>query len=87
MAFGGGHEEVFLGRDFNSTPNYSEKISAVIDEEIDRIVTTQYTRAQQILNDHMDKVHKVAEYLFKREKMDGNEFKLLMDGQELPEIE
>ncbi|MEE1018382.1 MAG: ATP-dependent zinc metalloprotease FtsH, partial [Acutalibacteraceae bacterium] len=42
IALGHDQGEVFLGRDFSSTPSYSEKISAVIDEEIERIVTTQY---------------------------------------------
>ena len=87
MVFGSGHEEVFLGRDFNSTPNYSEKISAIIDEEIDRIVKTEYAKAQEIISQHMEKLHKVANYLVAREKLDGNEFKLIMEGQELAALE
>ena len=77
-----GHDqgEVFLGRDFSSTPSYSEKISAVIDEEIERIVTTQYDRAKSILREHMDKLKLVAEELFSEEKIEGDRFIELMQG-------
>ncbi|MBQ2676423.1 MAG: ATP-dependent zinc metalloprotease FtsH [Clostridia bacterium] len=83
IALGNDQSEVFLGRDFSSTPNYSEKISAVIDEEIERIVTTQYEKAIKLLTEHMDELKKVAEILFNHEKIDGDDFRLLMEGKEL----
>ena len=80
IMFGTDQNEVFLGRDFSATPNYSEKIAAAIDDEIERIVTTQYDHALELLKAHMDKLHKVAELLFKKEKIDGDEFRQVMEA-------
>lgn len=80
VTYGTGNNEVFLGRDFSSTPNYSDKIASEIDEEIERIIMTQYDKALKILEREMKKLHAVAEYLFKNEKMDGEDFKTLMES-------
>ena len=77
---GTGNNEVFLGRDFSSTPNYSESMAAVIDNEVRDIIMTQYDKAKGILNAHMDKVHKVAQQLFVNEKISGDEFRGIMEG-------
>lgn len=84
IVFGTGKEEVFLGRDFSSTPNYSQEIAAAIDGEIEQIIMTQYQRALKLLGGALDKVHKVAEVLFKNEKIDGEEFRRLMEQSENP---
>ena len=60
--------------------NYSEKIAAEIDEEIQKIVGRGYQKTEQLLNKHMDKLHKVAQFLFVNEKMSGAEFKELMEA-------
>lgn len=86
IALGHDQGEVFLGRDFSSTPSYSEKISAVIDEEIERIVTTQYDRAKSILRENMDKLKMIAEELFENEKIEGDRFKELMQGISEPAL-
>ena len=78
--YGTGNDEVFLGRDFSATPNYSQKVAATIDDEIERIITTQYKRALDILNKNMDKVHIVAKELFLNEKIDGEDFKNIMEN-------
>jgi len=80
VAYGTGNDEVFLGRDFSSTPNYSEKTASLIDEEIESIIMTQYNRALKILTDSMDKVHIVAEELFHNEKIDGQRFIEIMEN-------
>ena len=80
IALGNGQSEVFLGRDFSSTPNYSEKIAAVIDEEIERIVQEQYNKALSLLESHMYELKTVAEILFNEEKIDGDKFKSIMEG-------
>ena len=85
IVFGHDEGEVFLGRDFSSTPNYSEKISAMIDEEIESIVTGQYQRAEGILREHMDKLNQVAQYLFRYEKMERAQFADIMDGKPVEE--
>ena len=78
VAYGNGNNEVFLGRDFSSTPNYSEKIAAEIDEEVNAIVTKQYQKAIEILGGHMDKLTVVANELFHNEKIDGERFREIM---------
>lgn len=89
VTYGNDNNEVFLGRDFSSTPNYSEKIAATIDEEIESVVMNQYKKALSILEDAMPKVHEVAKVLFEKEKISGDEFRAIMESktQELPEAE
>lgn len=79
VKLGTGNNEVFLGRDFSSTPNYSENMAAVIDNEVRDIIMTQYDKAKGILNAHMDKVHKVAQQLFVNEKISGDDFRSIME--------
>ena len=79
-AFGSDHGEVFLGRDFASSQDYSDETAAKIDAEIHAIITESYDRAKQILNDNIDKLHFVAEFLVKNEIMDGEQFKAAMEG-------
>ena len=81
VAYGSDDNEVFLGRDFSSTPNYSEKTSAVIDEEIESVVMTQYTKALELLKNAMPKLHEVAKILFENEKISGEEFRSLMETE------
>ena len=73
-------DEVFLGRDFSSGENLSEETVAKIDREIRRIVGEGKERAKQILQQNMDKLHSVADYLMKYEVMDGTQFAALMDN-------
>ncbi len=74
IMYGSGQEEVFLGRDFAQSKNYSEETAAIIDEETKKIVDTAYQRAQSILTEHIDKLHAVAQVLLEKEKIDGEEF-------------
>ena len=80
VAYGNDQSEVFLGRDFSSTPNYSEKTAAKIDEEIENIVMTQYEKALSILNNAMPKLHETAKALFENEKITGEEFVNIMEN-------
>lgn len=82
VSLGTGNNEVFLGRDFSSTPNYSEQLAALIDDEVKNIVMTQYDRAKNILNENIDKVHIVAKQLFEKEKIDGDDFRRIMGQQQ-----
>ena len=87
VVYGTGHGEVFLGRDFSSTPNYSEKIAAEIDEETLRIISDAYDKAVEILKEHMDKLHFVAKYLIDNEVMDEEQFAAAMqDGATMDDI-
>ena len=82
---GGG--QVFLGRDYGRQTSHSEKTLQDIDNEVRRIVEEQLVRAREILNTNRDKVEVVTAALLERESVDGEEFKMLMEGQELPEVE
>jgi cell division protease FtsH len=81
-------DEVFLGRDFSSGKNYSEKTAAEIDEEIRSIIDHAYAACVRILTDHADKLKLVAEFLLRYEMMDGDQFLAAMerDGITLEEI-
>jgi cell division protease FtsH len=81
VVYGNDQNEVFLGRDFSSTPNYSDKIASQIDEEIESIVMGQYEKALNILRDNMDKLHDVAKVLFTEEKISGEDFLAIMEGK------
>ncbi len=79
-AFGSGHDEVFLGRDFSSSQDYSDETAAKIDAEIHAIITNAYSNAKQILTNNIDKLHFIAEFLVKNEIMDGEQFTAAMEG-------
>ena len=80
ITFGSGNDEVFLGRDYSHLKNYSEETAAEIDEEINRIITTAYGRTEDILKEHIDRLHAVAGALIEREKISGEEFETIMHG-------
>ena len=81
-------DEVFLGRDFNSDKNYSEKTAAEIDDEIRRIIESAYQDAKAMLEEHMDRLHFVAQYLLGHESMDGDQFAAAMkDDATVEELE
>ena len=63
IAFGSDHDEVFLGRDFAASKNYSEEVASLIDEEVKRIIDEAYRRCEQMLQEHMDILDRVAAYL------------------------
>ncbi len=79
VVYGNDQNEVFLGRDFSSTPNYSDKIASMIDEEIESVVMGQYDRALTILKDNMTKLNEVARVLFTEEKISGDDFRAIME--------
>ena len=81
VTYGNDNNEVFLGRDFSSTPNYSEKTAATIDDEIESVVMTQYKKAIEIIKSAMPKLHEVAKQLFENEKMSGEEFVKIMTAE------
>ena len=79
IMFGSGQEEVFLGRDFAQSRNYSEETAGIIDEEIKIIIDKAYNKAKQILIDHIDKLHAVAGVLLEKEKIEGDEFERIFE--------
>ena len=78
--FGSGHGEVFLGRDFSNSQDYSDSVAAQIDSEIHAIISEAYENAKKILRDNIDKLHFISEFLLKNEIMDGEQFTSVMEG-------
>ena len=87
IAYGSDNEEVFIGRDMGHMKNYSDKTAAEIDAEIRRLVEEGYQKTEDILKEHMDKLHEVAKFLFVNEKMSGEEFLEVMEKKAEPELE
>ena len=79
--FGSDNNEVFLGKDFSHVRDYSENVASQIDDEIERLISEAYEKTKQILNDHMDKLHQVAEILLQQDKIEGKEFTAIMEGR------
>lgn len=87
IKYGSGHDDnVFLGRDFSANRDYSENISAKIDEEIHNIITSCMEKAVEILTENRAKLDFIAEYLFSHSEMDCDQFKLVMESEE-PTVE
>lgn len=80
ICYGQSNNEVFIGRDMGHVKDYSEETAAKIDEIVLRIVKDAYAKAEKILNANMDKLHQVAAYLIKHEKMSGEVFEEVMNG-------
>ena len=83
IVYGHDNSEVFLGRDYSQGRNYSENVAAEIDGEIRELIDTSYENAKQILLSHRDQLDKVAHYLMEHEKIDGEDFYKLMNGESL----
>lgn len=87
ICYGKDNSAVFLGRDMGHTQDYSERTAAKIDELILEIVNNAYDRAEAILKDNIDKLHEVAAYLIKHEKMGGEDFEAVMNGTYVEPVE
>lgn len=85
ISFGSGNDEVFIGKDYNHVRNYSETIASAIDAEVEQIISNAYTRTENILNEHIDKLHLIAQTLVKLEKINEQQFNSLMENGVLPE--
>ena len=80
-SFGTDQSEVFLGRDFSSSQDYSEEVAAKIDSEIHEVISGAYDKAKEILTKDIHKLHFIAEFLVKNEIMDGDQFKAVMESE------
>ena len=77
----GSSDEVFLGRDFGHTQDYSESTAALIDDEVKNIVESAYADCEKILKEHRHQLDELADYLLEYEKIDGESFDKLMKDQ------
>ena len=88
ICYGSHHGEVFLGRDFGSSPDYSDATAAKIDAEIKKIVDESYALAMQILTENKEKLDFIADFLIKHEVMDDEQFACAMkEGATMEEVE
>ena len=79
------NEEIFLGRDFAASNGYSEAKAAEIDEEIHRLIQEANTRCRKLLEENREQMVRVAEYLRRNETIDGDVFRKLYDGEDVPD--
>lgn len=86
IVYGRDDDEVFLGRDYNSNKSYSEVIAGEIDSELRSIMHSAYDKAIEILTEHIDQLHTVAKFLMKHEKINGEQFVMLMEGKDPEEV-
>ena len=75
--------EVFIGRDYQTTKSYSEKVAGTIDDEVKALIDKAYDQCKQILTDNADKLHQVVDFLLEKESMTGEQFEALMKGQKV----
>jgi cell division protease FtsH len=87
IAYGNKQEEVFLGKELHEHKNYSETTQILIDEEVKKVVEKGMNRAEKILKDNIDFMHKLAEVLLEREILDADEIEMVLKGKELPPVE
>jgi len=86
MSYGAKEEEIFLGREIQKHRDYSEKTAIDIDEEIRSIINHGMNRAEKILMDNIDLLHKLSKELLEREILDSEEIEKIIKGEELPPI-
>ncbi len=77
--------EVFIGRDYQTTKSYSEKVAGTIDDEVKALIDRAYDQCRQILSDNSEKLHQVVAYLLEKESMTGEQFEAIMEGREVGE--
>ncbi len=75
--------EVFIGRDYQTTKSYSEKVAGTIDDEVRALIDKAYDHCKQILTDNSDKLHEVVDFLLEKETMTGEQFEAVMQGREV----
>ncbi len=81
------NDEVFIGRDYEKTKSYSEKVAGTIDDEVKAIVDKAYAHCAEILKKDTDKLKRVVEFLMENETMTGQQFADCMAGQEIGSTE
>ena len=87
LAYGQKEEEIFLGKQIMRHKNYSEDTAILIDEEIKKVVTTCVKRAEKILTENLDTLHRLAATLLEREILDASDIDAVIRGEELPPVD
>ena len=87
LAYGQKDEEIFLGRQITRHRNFSEQTAVTIDAEIKNIVSQSMERAEQILKENLDTLHRLAAALLEREILDSSEIDAIIRGEDLPPLD
>ena len=82
-----GGDELFIGRDFEKTKSYSEKVAGTIDDEVKVLIDKAYAHCRTILTENKDKLETVVAYLLDHETMTGGQFRDCMEGNDIGEAE
>ncbi|WP_430735079.1 ATP-dependent zinc metalloprotease FtsH [Halodesulfovibrio aestuarii] len=77
-------EEVFIGREWAQSRNFSDETARLVDAEVKRIVETARSTARELIEGNLDVLHRIAESLLERETITGADIDLLIEGKELP---
>ncbi|HHV39127.1 MAG TPA: ATP-dependent zinc metalloprotease FtsH, partial [Tepidimicrobium sp.] len=80
MTYGTDDEEVFVGRDLGRARNYSEEVAAAIDREMRSLIDRAYNKAEKLLKENINVLHRVAQALLEKETLDGEEFERIFVG-------
>ncbi len=86
LSYGAKEEEIFLGREIQKHRDYSEKTAVEIDDEVRSIVNKGMVRAEKILNENIDLLHKLSKELLEREILDAEEINRIIQGEDLPPV-
>ncbi|KUG26165.1 cell division protein ftsh [hydrocarbon metagenome] len=86
LAYGQNEEEIFLGREITRHQNYSEKTAQAIDDEVKRIILEAEQRAEKILHDNIEMLHRLSKELLEREILDSEEIDKIINGEDLPPL-
>ena len=81
---GDNEQELFLGRELQTRREVSERTAQLVDSEVSRVIKEAYMRATQVLQEHMELLHRVAAALLDRETLTGDEVAALARGETLP---
>ena len=87
LTYGAKEEEIFLGREIRRHKDYSEKVAIDIDDEVKKIVDSSLERAEDILKEHVDILHRLADALLEREILDSEEIDMIIKGEALPPVD
>ncbi|MDD2430261.1 MAG: ATP-dependent zinc metalloprotease FtsH [Bacillota bacterium] len=87
VVFGKNEEQVFLGRDFSHSRNYSEEVAGLIDSEIRGIIEDCYTKATELLKENRDILDRMVEALLEKETLNREEIDLIFEGKSLEDLE
>ena len=82
----GSNQEVFLGRDYQSTHTYSEKVASKIDEEVSKFLEKAYETARKVLSENRDIMDKMVRLLIERETIFAEDVNMLMEGKSVEEV-